>query len=122
MSTATLTRSPLKDQFERGRQLAEAGELDEALGAYEAAFQLLTTTGTALDATRLMRNIANILHERGDIEAAQEQYHAALAIAEANDLRDEQAAILNGLAAIEQFSGDPDAAERLYRESKKIAV
>jgi putative nucleotidyltransferase with HDIG domain len=123
MTTTMMTSATLLEDFiERGQELANTGEFDQALELFESAFQLLATEGDAKQAARLFRRIAMIHRERGEAETATEAYETCLAIAEANDLRDEIAAAYNGLAIIEQHSGAPDKAESLYRDAKRIAV
>jgi putative nucleotidyltransferase with HDIG domain len=115
------TTTSWNDLVERARAAEHAGALDEALAAYEAAFQSLSPTDSPAQAAELMRCIGTVQRQRGELDLAHEACDASLAIADAAGLQPETAFALNGLAVIAQARGNADEAESFYAEAKYIA-
>jgi putative nucleotidyltransferase with HDIG domain len=111
----------LASLIESARAAERAGDWEEALERYGAAYASLDDRDDAGRAAELLRWIGTVHRQRGSLELATESYEASLAAADVAGLREHVAAALNCLGIIEQQLGRLDSAGSFYARARALA-
>ena len=118
-------RESLIAEFQRFKELKEAGALDEAENIAKRIVELaIRATGPTSDETaKALNNLAVVQHLTADYEAAQQNFSAAIEIIEDNEdqLNEKLINPLRGLGASQLESGRPDLASRTFRRAVHIS-
>ena len=118
-------RALLLAEFDRFKQLRDAGSLDEAENVAKRMVELsIRATGPkSNDTARALTNLAVVQHETKDYEAAKQNFAAAIENIEDNEdqLNANLINPLRGLGASQLESGRPDLASKTFRRAVHIS-
>lgn len=118
-------RDLLISEFERFKELQDAGSYDESLNVAKRVVELsIRQTGpTSNDTARSLSNLGLVQHRVGNYEAAQQNFQAAIDIIKDNEDKLSSMLInpLKGLGAAQLANGRPDLAANTYSQAVHIS-
>lgn len=118
-------RERMLEEFERYKQLTDAGIYAEAANAAKRVVELsIRENGPrANDTARALSNLALAQHQVGNFDAAQQNFESAIDIIIENEDRLSKTLInpLKGLGASQMRAGRPDLAAETYRRAVHIS-
>lgn len=119
------TREQMLDEFERFKELREAGVYDEALNSAKRVVEMsIAETGArSRDTAKALSNLALVQHQLRDFESAQQNFQAAIDIV--TDIEDNLSPNLinplRGLGSSQLEAGRPDLARRTFGQAVHIS-